>query len=48
MQDWRLWREIPEKWFNQTKQFTDSKSHLMEEIHEVSDGGIATFLYKGK
>lgn len=48
MQDWRLWREIPEKWFNQTKQFTDSKSHLIEEIHEVSDGGIATFLYKGK
>lgn len=48
MQDWRVWREIPEKWFNQTKQFTDSKLHLMEEIHEVSNGGAATFLYKGK
>jgi predicted O-methyltransferase YrrM len=47
MQDWRLWREIPAKWYNQTDLFTDSKEGLLTQIHEVRDGGIATFLYRG-
>lgn len=47
MQDWRLHREIPVKWYNQTKQFTDSKDTELDLIHEVKDGGVATFIYRG-
>ncbi|OKH19315.1 hypothetical protein NIES593_21085 [Hydrococcus rivularis NIES-593] len=47
MQDWRQHREIPMRWYNQTKQFTDSKEDKLQLIHEVRQGGIATFLYKG-
>jgi Methyltransferase domain len=46
MQDWRLHRERPRKWFNQTREFTESKGTEIELIHEVTDGGLATFLYK--
>lgn len=46
MQDWRLHRERPRKWYNQTKDFTD-KNPSLELIHEIKDGGIATFLYRG-
>lgn len=47
MQDWRLHRERPRKWFNQTREFTESKGTEIELIHEVTEGGLATFLYKG-
>ena len=47
MQDWRLHRE-PVQWYNQTKQFTDSKDGNLQLIHEVQDGGIATFLYRSQ
>ncbi len=47
MQDWRLHRERPMRWYNQTKQFTDSKGNGLQLVHEVTDGGIATFLYTG-
>ena len=45
MQDWRLHRELPRKWFNQTELFTESKGSKLQMIHEVQDGGIATFLF---
>ncbi len=45
MQDWRQHRERPRKKFNQTLEFTKSKPNL-ELIHEISDGGLATFLYR--
>ena len=47
MQDWRLHRERPRLWFNQTREFTESKGTEIELIHEVAQGGLATFLYKG-
>ncbi|MGH8000599.1 MAG: hypothetical protein ACREPR_14510 [Brasilonema sp.] len=47
MQDWRTHREFPPLWYNQTKQFTESKSEQLQLIHEVSNGCVATFLYKG-
>jgi hypothetical protein len=47
MQDWRTHREVPLKWYNQIKQFTDSKGTQLTLIHELGDGGIATFLYRG-
>jgi hypothetical protein len=40
-------KEIPVKWYNQTKQFTDSKGASLELVHELCHGGIATFLYRG-
>jgi len=45
MQDWRQHRERPRKFFNQTLEFTRRKPKL-ELIHEISDGGLATFLYR--
>lgn len=48
MQDWRLHREVPERWENQTLQFTDSKGGALQLVHEVSWGSIATFLYLGE
>jgi len=47
MQDWRLHREVPRKWYNQTKLFTDSKGSALQLIHEVSNGRLASFLYTG-
>jgi hypothetical protein len=48
MQDWRLHREVPVKWYNQTKQFTDSKGDQLQLVHELNHGGIATFLFRGQ
>jgi hypothetical protein len=45
MQDWRLHRERPRKPFNQTLYFT-AKHPRLELVHEVNQGGIATFLYR--
>lgn len=47
MQDWQTHKELPVKWYNQTKTFTDGKHQWLEIIHELSHGGIATFLFKG-
>lgn len=48
LQDWRQHRETPPKWYNQIKQFTDSLGSELTEVHEITDGGIGTFLYRGK
>ena len=45
MQDWRLHRERPRQSYNQTLWFTAAHPEL-QLIHEVADGGIATFLYR--
>jgi FkbM family methyltransferase len=47
MQDWQLWKEQPPKWFNQTKEFTDSKGAALELVHELVGSGLAAFVYKG-
>ena len=47
MQDWQTHKEVPVKWYNQMKMFTDGKHQWLEIIHELSKGGIATFLFKG-
>lgn len=46
MQDWGLHKELPFRWYNQTKQFTESKGNKLQIIHELTAGNIATFLYK--
>lgn len=47
MQDWRTHRERPRLSYNETWWFTAAHPEL-EIVHEVKDGGIATFLYRGK
>lgn len=47
MQDWGLHKQLPPLWYNQTKQFTESKGNQLQIIHELTKGNIATFLYKG-
>jgi hypothetical protein len=47
LQDWQTHKEIPEKFQNQMKLFTDSKGSQLEQIHELHNGGVATFLYRG-
>lgn len=46
MQDWRLHRERPRRSYNQTNYFTESHPEL-ELVHEVQEGGLATFLFRG-
>jgi hypothetical protein len=45
MQDWRVHREVPRKWFNQTLLFTEERQNELKLVHEVSLGGLATFLF---
>lgn len=47
MQDLRTHRERPRKWFNQTLLFTESKGSELELLHELRDGGLASFLFNG-
>ena len=47
MQDWQTHKEVPIKWYNQIKTFTDGKHQWLEILHELSHGGIATFLFTG-
>jgi len=47
MQDWQTHKEVPVKWYNQIKMFTDGKHQWLELIHELSLGGIATFMFRG-
>jgi len=47
MQDWRTHRERPRQSYNQTLWFTAAHPEL-ELVHEVKEGAIATFLYRGR
>lgn len=47
MQDWQLHKEEPPQWYNQTKEFTDSKGDALELVHELAHGDIGAFLYRG-
>ncbi len=46
MQDWGLQFEVPVRWENQTKNFTDSKGKSLQLVHELKNGTLATFLYR--
>lgn len=48
MQDWGTHREIPKKWYNQTTHFIESRGEELSMVHELKNGQIATFLYRGK
>ncbi|ABQ27328.1 hypothetical protein [Geotalea uraniireducens] len=48
LQDWGRHREVPVQWFNQIKQFIDSKAEELQLVHELRYGDIATFLFTGK
>jgi hypothetical protein len=47
LQDFRTHREVPRKWWNQMDLWVESKGNELEQIHEVRDGGIASFVFKG-
>jgi len=47
MQDWGLHQQVPVRWYNQTKQFTDSKGDALQLVHETLGGSVAMFLYRG-
>jgi hypothetical protein len=47
MQDWQLFKEDPPQWYNQTKEFTDSKGNALSLVHELLYGAIGTFVYRG-
>ena len=48
LQDWQTHKEVPECWYNQMKQFTDGKVSQLDQIHELRNGGVSTFLYLGQ
>jgi len=45
MQDWHTHQEVPVRWYNQIKQFTDAHKGELTLMHELRHGGVATFLY---
>ncbi|MFN9693095.1 MAG: hypothetical protein ACK52U_12620 [Synechococcaceae cyanobacterium] len=47
MQDWQNHKRVPEVFWENTKIFTDSKEGELDLVHEIRDGAIATFLYRG-
>lgn len=47
LQDWGTHREVPVKYYNQMHMFTGSLADELEIIHEVCDGTLAAFLYRG-
>ena len=47
LEDWITHREVPVKFYNQIKQWVDSKGPALHLVHELKNGGIATFLYRG-
>jgi hypothetical protein len=47
LQDWGTHRETPVKHYNQMHLFTGMKSGELELVHELRDGALATFLYRG-
>jgi hypothetical protein len=48
LQDWQTHKEVPLQWYNQMKIFTESKGKELELVHELLNGGIATFLFTGR
>jgi hypothetical protein len=48
LQDYRTHREVPRKWWNQIDLWVQSKGDALEQIHEVGEGGIASFIFKGE
>jgi hypothetical protein len=45
LQDWQTHSELPVAWYNQIKQFVDSKGPRLQLVHELKNGGAATFVY---
>ena len=48
LQDWRTHEQVPVRWFNQIKDFTDSLGSAFDLVHEVATGGVATFIFRGE
>lgn len=47
LQDWQTDKIVPRQWFNQMWHFTTSKGERLDLVHELRQGGVATFLYLG-
>jgi hypothetical protein len=47
LQDWGTHREVPLKFYNQMHMFTGLIADELEIVHEVRDGTLAAFLYRG-
>lgn len=48
LEDWNTHREVPVRWYNQIKQWVDSKGAAIQLVHELEHGGIASFLFTGR
>ena len=48
MQDWQNHKAVPERFWENTRIFTESKTDSLDMVHEVRGAGIATFLYRGQ
>lgn len=47
MQDWQCFKAVPERHWENTKIFTDSKAGALDLIHELVEGATGTFVYRG-
>lgn len=46
MQDWQTHKRVPRQWFNQMRDFTDMHAAQLDLVHELRDGGVASFVYR--
>jgi len=47
LEDWGTHRDVPTQWFNQIKEWVESKGTSLQPVHELAHGGVATFLFTG-
>jgi hypothetical protein len=47
LQDYCTHKEVPFKWYNEMKNFVDSKEDSLDQIHELRNGGVASFVFMG-
>jgi hypothetical protein len=47
LQDWGTHKEVPRRSYNQMYEFVRSKGEALDLVHELLDGSIATFLFRG-
>ncbi len=47
LQDWGTHKEVPRRSYNQIGEFVRRKGRTLDLVHELRDGSIATFLFRG-
>jgi hypothetical protein len=47
LQDFCTHKEVPFRWYNEMKNFVDSKGDSLDQLHEIRNGGVGSFVFMG-